>query len=65
MTFPHSLISISQWIVSISGTAKLGRLNENIGAVDVKSTPADLKQIDEALSKIEIVGGRRVAAYTK
>jgi hypothetical protein len=33
-------------------------MNENLGAIDVQLTPADLCEIDTALSKIEVHGGR-------
>ena len=35
-----------------------GRLEENIGAVSVELTPDDLRQIDEAASKIKVEGDR-------
>jgi aryl-alcohol dehydrogenase-like predicted oxidoreductase len=53
------------WIVPISGTTRLERFKKNIGAVDVGLTPADLKQIDEALSKIKIVVERYADAYAR
>jgi aryl-alcohol dehydrogenase-like predicted oxidoreductase len=46
------------WIVPIPGTTKLHRLEENLGAVDVELTPDDLREIDEAVSKIPVQGGR-------
>lgn len=46
------------WIVPIPGTTKLERLKENIGAVEIKFTEDELKEIDEALSKIPIQGNR-------
>lgn len=59
------ILAQKSWIVPIPGTTKLERFNENIGAVDVELTPADLTQIDEALSKIDIVGERYAAANAK
>ena len=38
------------WIVPIPGTTKLHRLEENLGAVNVKLTDHDLRQIDAASS---------------
>ena len=52
------LLAQKPWIVPIPGTTKLSRLEENIGAADLKLTPDDLKRIDDALSRITIVGGR-------
>ncbi len=46
------------WIVPIPGSRKLERLDENIGAVNVQLTRADLKQLDEAMSQIRVVGDR-------
>jgi aryl-alcohol dehydrogenase-like predicted oxidoreductase len=43
------------WIVPIPGTTKLSRLEENIGAVGIELTEADLQTIDEASSKIKAV----------
>jgi aryl-alcohol dehydrogenase-like predicted oxidoreductase len=52
------LLAQKPWIAPIPGTTKLSRLEENIGAVSVELTPDDLRQIDEAASKIPIQGGR-------
>ena len=52
------LLAQKPWIVPIPGTTKLHRLQENIGAVSVELTKADLKQIEEAASKISIQGER-------
>jgi aryl-alcohol dehydrogenase-like predicted oxidoreductase len=46
------------WIVPIPGTTKLHRLEENLGAADVELTPDDLREIDEAASKIAVHGHR-------
>jgi aryl-alcohol dehydrogenase-like predicted oxidoreductase len=52
------LLAQKAWIVSIPGTTKLHRLDENIGAVAVKLTSADLRDIESAASKITIQGAR-------
>jgi aryl-alcohol dehydrogenase-like predicted oxidoreductase len=44
--------------VPIPGTTKLSRLEENIGAVAVKLTPDDLREIESAASQITIQGAR-------
>ncbi len=46
------------WIVPIPGTTKLHRLEENLGAVNVELTAADLHEIENATSKIEVQGAR-------
>jgi aryl-alcohol dehydrogenase-like predicted oxidoreductase len=53
------------WIVPIPGTTKLHRLEENLAAVDVELTPNDLREIDEAASKIPVKGERLPEAVLK
>ncbi|HWI94350.1 MAG TPA: aldo/keto reductase [Flavisolibacter sp.] len=52
------LLAQKPWIVPIPGTTKLHRLEENVGAVQVTLTENDLKEINEAVSKIEVQGDR-------
>ncbi|MEJ6481897.1 aldo/keto reductase [Nostoc punctiforme UO1] len=52
------LLAQKSWIVPIPGTTKLHRLDENIGAVSVELTPDDLRNIDDAASKIAVQGAR-------
>jgi len=52
------LLAQKPWIVPIPGTRKLERLDENIGAADVKLTGADLGQIETALAGINVQGAR-------
>ncbi len=52
------LLAQKPWIVPIPGTTKLHRLDENIGAVAVDLTPADLRDINDAASKIMVKGDR-------
>jgi len=47
------------WIVPISGTTKLHRPEENIGAAAIELTRQDLQGIEEAISKISV----QVARY--
>ena len=56
------LLAQKPWIVPIPGTAKLQRLEENIGAVDVELTPDDLRELDAATAKIPVYGDRYPAA---
>jgi aryl-alcohol dehydrogenase-like predicted oxidoreductase len=46
------------WIVPIPGTTKLHRLEENLGAANIQLADSDLKEINEALSNIEVQGNR-------
>ena len=52
------LLAQKPWIVPIPGTTKLDRLDENIGAVSVELTPDDLREIEDAASKITVQGTR-------
>lgn len=52
------LLAQKPWIVPIPGTTKLHRLDENIGAVAVELTPDDLRDIENAASKITVHGAR-------
>ena len=52
------LLAQKPWIVPIPGTTKLARLKENIGAVSVNLTSDDLREIEQAASKITVQGAR-------
>src|SRR3982751_1748047 len=52
------LLAQRPYIVPIPGTTKLHRLEENIGAADVELSEAELHDIEEAASRIEIQGER-------
>jgi len=52
------LLALKPWIVPIPGTTKLDRLDENIGAVSVELTADDLRDIENAASKITVQGAR-------
>jgi hypothetical protein len=51
------LLARKPWIVVIPGTTKLHRLEENLGAADIELTADDLREIDAAVSKIDVEGG--------
>ena len=59
------LLAQKPWIVPIPGTTKLHRLEENLGAVNVELTENDLKQIDEAASRLKLEGARLPEAALK
>jgi aryl-alcohol dehydrogenase-like predicted oxidoreductase len=52
------LLAQKPWIVPIPGTTKLHRLEENMAAADITLTDNDLKEIDDAVGKIEVQGNR-------
>ncbi len=52
------LLAQKPWIVPIPGSRKLERLEENIGSADVALTANDLREIDEAMSRITVIGDR-------
>lgn len=59
------LLARKPWIVPIPGTTKLHRLTENLGAVAVVLSDAELQQIGAALDSIAIVGDRYNAERQK
>lgn len=52
------LLAQKSWIVPIPGTRKLSRLEENLGAVDIKLTSEDVRNINSAASQITLMGAR-------
>jgi aryl-alcohol dehydrogenase-like predicted oxidoreductase len=59
------LLAQKPWIVPIPGTTKIHRLEENLGAVDVELSATDLRNIDAAVSRIEVQGLRLPEAVLK
>jgi aryl-alcohol dehydrogenase-like predicted oxidoreductase len=59
------LLAQKPWIVPIPGTRKLERLDENLGALSVKLTSDDLREIDSAFSKITVQGARLPEEHMK
>ena len=59
------LLAQKPWIVPIPGTTKLHRLEENLGAMNVELTESDLRQIDEASSRLKLEGARLPEAALK
>lgn len=47
----------------IPGTRRVDHLEENLAAVDVDLTGAELQEFDSALSRIVVHGGRMSAKY--
>lgn len=52
------LLAQKPWIVPIPGTTKLHRLDENIGAAGVELAPDDLRDIENAVSQVAVLGDR-------
>ncbi|WP_037283840.1 aldo/keto reductase [Saccharibacillus sacchari] len=59
------LLAQKPWISPIPGTRKLHRMEENLGGAQIELTSDDLRSIEEATSKIEIVGHRYTEALEK
>jgi aryl-alcohol dehydrogenase-like predicted oxidoreductase len=59
------LLAQKPWIVPIPGTRKLERLEENIGAASIELTGTDLREIDDAASRITVQGARLPEAVLK
>jgi aryl-alcohol dehydrogenase-like predicted oxidoreductase len=52
------LLAQKPWMVPIPGTTKLARLDENLGAVAIELTDADLREIDAGSVRIAVQGDR-------
>jgi aryl-alcohol dehydrogenase-like predicted oxidoreductase len=52
------LLAQKPWIVPIPGTTKLHRLEENLDALSVALTPAELSELDAASRTIAVAGAR-------
>jgi aryl-alcohol dehydrogenase-like predicted oxidoreductase len=52
------LLAKKPWIVSIPGTTKLARLEENLGAANVELSPDDVRALEDASSIVKIEGAR-------
>jgi len=52
------LLAQKEWIVPIPGTTKLHRLEENLGAANVRLDAGDLREIESAAAKITVQGNR-------
>jgi len=52
------LLAQKPWIVPIPGTRRLERLDENIAAAEIELAPDDLREIEDATSKIKVQGAR-------
>ncbi len=52
------LLARKPWIVPIPGTTKQQRLDENLGASEIQLSTDDLREIEDALSRIEVQGAR-------
>ncbi len=59
------ILAQKPWMVPIPGTTKLSRLDENDGAADVQLTADDLREINDASSKIKVEGARYPEALEK
>jgi aryl-alcohol dehydrogenase-like predicted oxidoreductase len=59
------LLAQKPWIVPIPGTKSLTRLEENLGAANVQLTAGDLRDIEEAASRIPVQGERLPEASLK
>ena len=52
------LLAQQPWIVPIPGTTKITRLEENLAAVNVMLSAADLRQIEAAAGSVKVLGAR-------
>src|SRR6185436_19634434 len=59
------LLARKPWIVPIPGTRRMDHLEENLGAIDIALSPADLRDIDAELAKVTVHGGRMSVQHMK
>jgi aryl-alcohol dehydrogenase-like predicted oxidoreductase len=59
------LLARKPWIVPIPGTRNMDHLNENLGALAVELTPADLQELETDFSKLTVHGGRMSAKHMR
>jgi aryl-alcohol dehydrogenase-like predicted oxidoreductase len=59
------LLARKPWIVPIPGTTKLNHLEENLGALKVQLSAADIKEIDDGFASIKVQGARAPEALLK
>src|SRR6201996_96887 len=59
------LLAQKPWIVPIPGTTKVKRMEENLEAANVELTESDLKQIEDATSRLSLEGARLPEAMLK
>jgi aryl-alcohol dehydrogenase-like predicted oxidoreductase len=52
------LLAQKTWIVPIPGTTKVARLEENLGAIDIRLSTPQLREIDDAASAVPVEGAR-------
>ena len=52
------LLAQKPWIVPIPGTSKIDHVKENLAAVNLQLTPADLRELETESSRMKVHGGR-------
>lgn len=52
------LLAQKPWIVPIPGTTQMAHMLENVGAVGVRFTPAEVAELDRSVQAIEVKGAR-------
>lgn len=52
------LLHKKPWIVPIPGTSNINHMKENLGAIHVQLTTADMNELDTGFAKIKVVGAR-------
>jgi aryl-alcohol dehydrogenase-like predicted oxidoreductase len=56
------LMAQKPWIVPIPGTTQMPHMLQNIGATEVRFTPAELSELNQAVAAIQVRGARLPAA---
>lgn len=59
------ILAQKPWIVPIPGTRNIGRLAENVAAVDLELTTSELERITSTSSEFDVQGDRYTSAMSK
>ena len=59
------LLAQKPFVVPIPGTRNINHLNENLGAINIQLTAADLAEMEAGFTKIQIHGGRMNTSQMK
>ena len=59
------LMDADEIVIPIPGTTRIKNFDENVGAMDVKLSKEDVKEIRGAIDKAEVHGGRYPEAFSK
>ena len=59
------LLARKPWIVPIPGTTKISHMEQNVDAVEIELTAADVKEIEEGFAAVQVQGARTSEAILR